>query len=122
MDAHLSEESRAGGNRRKGKMDKQEKTPVGEVTVSTPRDRDASFDSQFIKKRETMLAEGMAEASAIYHSIIATCKMLGVSFVEYLNEFFSRIIKGDRNCQGLLPRTSSLLLIISKKIANFNSR
>ena len=61
MDAHLSEESRAGGNRRNGKMDKQVKTPVGEVTVSTPRDRDASFDPQFIKKRETMLAEGMAE-------------------------------------------------------------
>ena len=61
MDAHLTAEARAGGNRRNGKMDKQVKTPVGEVTVSTPRDRNASFDPQFIKKRETMLAEGMAE-------------------------------------------------------------
>lgn len=34
---------------------------MGEVTVSTPRDRNASFDPQFIKKRETMLAEGMTE-------------------------------------------------------------
>ena len=61
MDAHLTKESRAGGNRSNGKMDKQVRTPVGEVTVSTPRDRDASFDPQFIKKRETMLAEWMAE-------------------------------------------------------------
>ena len=61
MDAHLTEESRQNGNRRNGRMDKQVKTPVGEVRVSTPRDRDASFDPQFIKKRETMLAEGMAE-------------------------------------------------------------
>lgn len=61
MDAHLTEESRQAGNRRNGKMQKQVQTPVGEVTVSTPRDRDSSFDSQFIKKRETMLAEGMAE-------------------------------------------------------------
>ena len=61
MDAHLTEESRQAGNRRNGKMQKQVQKPVGEVTVSTPRDRDSSFDPQFIKKRETMLAEGMAE-------------------------------------------------------------
>lgn len=61
MDAHLTEESRQAGNRRNGKMQKQVQAPVGEVTVSTPRDRDSSFDPQFIKKRETMLAEGMAE-------------------------------------------------------------
>lgn len=29
--------------------------------ISTPRDCDSYFDPQFIKKRETMLAEGMAE-------------------------------------------------------------
>lgn len=61
MEAHLTEESRQSGNRRNGKMQKQVQTPVGEVTVSTPHDRDSSFDPQFIKKRETMLAEGMAE-------------------------------------------------------------
>lgn len=61
MDAHLTEDRRQSGDRRNGKMQKQVKTPLGEVTVSTPRDRDATFDPQFIKKRETMLAEGMAE-------------------------------------------------------------
>ena len=61
MDAHLTQESRESGNRRNGKMQKQVQTPVGDITVKTPRDRDASFDSQFIKKRETMLSEGMAD-------------------------------------------------------------
>ena len=61
MDAHLTQESRESGNRRNGKMQKQVQTPVGDITVTTPRDRDASFDPQFIKKRETMLSEGMAD-------------------------------------------------------------
>ena len=50
MDAHLTLEERENGNRRNGKMQKQVQTPLGEVTVSTPRDRNASFDPQFIKK------------------------------------------------------------------------
>ena len=61
MDAHLTEEERQKGNRRNGKMQKQVQTPLGEVIVSTPRDRNSSFDPQFIKKRETILAEGVAD-------------------------------------------------------------
>lgn len=61
MDAHLTQESRDSGNRRNGKMQKRVQTPVGDITVSTPRDRDSSFDPQFLKKRETMLSEGMAD-------------------------------------------------------------
>ena len=37
MDAHLTEEERQMGNRRNGKMQKQVQTPLGEITVSTPR-------------------------------------------------------------------------------------
>lgn len=61
MDAHLDESERDLGNRRNGKMSKQVQTPLGEVTVSTPRDRHSSFDPQFIKKRETILAENVAD-------------------------------------------------------------
>ena len=61
MDAHLDEVERDSGNRRNGKMHKQVQTPLGEVTVSTPRDRHSSFDPQFIKKRETILAENVAD-------------------------------------------------------------
>ena len=61
MDAHLSEESRESGNRRNGKIPKTVQTQYGEVTVETPRDRDGSFDPQTVRKRETILAEGMAD-------------------------------------------------------------
>ncbi|WP_370526906.1 IS256 family transposase [Bacteroides sp. 51] len=61
MDAHLSDAERNLGNRRNGRMDKQVQTPLGEVTVSTPRDRTSSFEPQFIKKRETILAESVAD-------------------------------------------------------------
>lgn len=61
MEAHLDEHERDLGNRRNGKMQKQVQTPLGEVTVSTPRDRHSTFEPEFIKKRETILAEGVAD-------------------------------------------------------------
>lgn len=61
MDAHLDDHERNQGNRRNGKMQKQVQTPMGEVTVSTPRDRHSTFEPEFIKKRETILAEGVAD-------------------------------------------------------------
>ena len=42
-------------------MQKQVQTPLGEETVFTPRDRNSSFDLQFIRKCETILAEGVAD-------------------------------------------------------------
>lgn len=42
-------------------MQKQVQTPLGEVTVSTHHDRNSSFEPQFIKKRETILAEGVSD-------------------------------------------------------------
>ena len=60
-DARLSSEERTKGNRRNGKMPRQVQTRYGEVTVEMPRDRDGSFAPQTVKKRETILAEGMAD-------------------------------------------------------------
>ena len=61
MDAHLTSEERSQGNLRNGKMPKQVQTCYGAVTVETPRNRDDSFEPQTVKKRETILAEGMAD-------------------------------------------------------------
>lgn len=61
MDAHLDADERLCGNRRNGHMSKQVQTSLGEVTVHTPRDREGSFAPQLIKKRETILAEGVAD-------------------------------------------------------------
>ena len=61
MDAHLSIDERSKGNLHNGKLPKQVQTCYGEFTVETPRDRDGSFEPQTVKKRETILAEGMAD-------------------------------------------------------------
>ena len=41
-------------------MPKQVQTRYGEITVETPRDRDGPFEPQTVKRRETILAEDMA--------------------------------------------------------------
>jgi len=61
MDAHMSEEERMLGNRRNGYTPKQVQTQLGEVTVHTPRDRESRFEPEFIKKRERILADGVAD-------------------------------------------------------------
>lgn len=47
----------------------------------------------------------MAEASAAYHTAIATCRMAGVSALEYFKRFFRRIIEGERDYSLLMPQT-----------------
>ena len=61
MDAHLSDKERECGNHCNGKMQKQVQTSMGEVTASTPRDRKSTYDPQFIKKRQTILSEDIAD-------------------------------------------------------------
>ncbi|NTV45430.1 MAG: IS256 family transposase [Chlorobiales bacterium] len=61
LDAHLSEEKRALGNRKNGKVSKRVKTGMGSFELETPRDRDASFDPQLVKKRQTILGESLEQ-------------------------------------------------------------
>jgi transposase-like protein len=61
MDAHMDEEERLSGNRRNGFNRKQVQTSLGEVTVNTTRNRDSRFEPEFIKKRERILAKGVAD-------------------------------------------------------------
>jgi len=61
MDAHMNEEERMSGNRRNGYTPKQVQTQLGDVMVHTPRDRESRFEPEFIKKRERILADGVAD-------------------------------------------------------------
>ena len=47
----------------------------------------------------------MARASAMYHTAIATCRMTGVSVMEYFKTFVRRIIEGARDYSLLMPQT-----------------
>lgn len=46
-----------------------------------------------------------AEVSALYHTIIATCKMQGYAALDYLKSFFREIILGRRDYENLMPST-----------------
>jgi transposase-like protein len=62
MDEHLAENKGNGGkDRRNGKMRKTVQSEYGPVEIETPRDRDGSFEPEVVKKRETILAEGLSD-------------------------------------------------------------
>jgi putative transposase len=60
MDSHLSDcKSDNLPNRRNGKLTKTIKTDTGSFELSTPRDRDSSFEPEIVKKRQTVLNESL---------------------------------------------------------------
>ena len=61
MEAHLGPEERKGGNKRNGRGRKTIKSSAGSFQIETPQDRQSSFDPQLIKKRETVLADSLAD-------------------------------------------------------------
>lgn len=46
-----------------------------------------------------------AEVSVIYHTFIETCKMCGVSTLEYFKTFFKAIMQGRTDYENMLPMT-----------------
>lgn len=58
MEAHLAENKlEEGGNRKNGSSKKTVSTSGGTFALETPRDRNASFEPQLVKKRQTILNE-----------------------------------------------------------------
>jgi len=57
LDSHLDEEERSEGNRKNGKTSKTVQTSDGPVELETSRDRNATFEPELVKKRETVLAD-----------------------------------------------------------------
>ena len=57
MEGHLQEDPKP--NRRNGKGRKKVKTGQGEIELSTPRDRNSSFEPQMVRKRQRTLGDGL---------------------------------------------------------------
>ena len=73
---------------------------------------DNSIAERFIRplagERKNSLFFGsdrMANVSAAYHTIISTCKMHGISALEFFKSFFHEIMLGRRDYENLLPMT-----------------
>ncbi|MCI1646787.1 MAG: transposase domain-containing protein [Bacteroides sp.] len=49
-----------------------------------------------------------AETSAIYHTFIETCKMNGISSLEYFKKLFREILTGRNDYANLLPVTTGI--------------
>ena len=59
------------------------------------------------KRKNSLFFVGsrMANVSAAYHTLLSTCRMNGLSALEYLKKFFHEIVKGRKNYENLLPMT-----------------
>src|SRR5512137_325146 len=53
LEAHIEEEEAP--NRKNGKGRKQVKTPVGNIEIATPRDRNGTFEPEMVPKRHKTL-------------------------------------------------------------------
>lgn len=69
MEGHLDEQERISGNRKNGKGKKLLKTSSGNIEVSTPRDRSGSFEPEIVRKRETIMAQGLEDKIIGLYSI-----------------------------------------------------
>lgn len=76
---------------------------------------DNSIAERFIRplvgERKNSLFFGsdrMACVSALYHTIISTCRMQGVFVLDYFKKFFSEIVKDRRGYEDWLPLTIGL--------------
>src|SRR5680860_922011 len=61
MEAHLDDNERSKGNKRNGKGSKTLRTGVGTFEVTTPQDRHSNFEPDIVKKRQTILADNLAD-------------------------------------------------------------
>ena len=59
MSSHLTETQEK--NKRNGKGKKTLKTNIGAIEISTPTDRNSSFEPSIVKKRQTILADNLSE-------------------------------------------------------------
>ncbi|VAX32849.1 Mobile element protein, partial [hydrothermal vent metagenome] len=83
MEAHLGYEPHAvsgrnSGNNRNGDSKKRLKGDFGEIEISTPRDRNSSFEPQLIKKGQTRFIQFDEQILALYARGMTTRDIAGV--------------------------------------------
>lgn len=71
------------------------RTPVG-----PPLQAQAPYGRQSLPLKEAV--------SALYHTFIATCQMMGLSVLKYFKSLFSEIAKGRTDYENMLPMTIGL--------------
>ena len=75
------------------------------MTVERKRSSSARLLPKGRKNSLTFGSHAGAKVSVIYHTFIETCKMCGVSTLEYFKEFFKAIMQGRKDYENMLPMT-----------------
>jgi transposase-like protein len=81
MEAHLEVQDDT-PNRRNGKTSKVVKTTSGEIEITTPRDRNGTFEPQLVKKRQTILTDELDDKILGLFSIGTSYKDIAASLLE----------------------------------------
>ena len=83
---------------------------IGNIIYSY--DIDNSIAERFIRplRKNSLFFVGsrMANVSAAYYTLLSTCRMNGLSALEYLKKFFREVVNGRRDYENLLPMTIGL--------------
>jgi hypothetical protein len=67
------------------------------------------------KNSNSLCSHAGVQMSALYHTIIATCRMHGYSVLEYLKTFFTQIILGRGDYESLMPATIGIKKMVKNK-------
>lgn len=69
------------------------------------------FIKPLVNKRKNSYFYGsdkMANVSAVYHTIISTCKLMKLSVFEYFSKVFAKIVCGGTDLNNMLPMNIGL--------------
>jgi len=58
-----------------------------------------------VRTRCSFFSSRMTNVSVAYHTLLSTCRINGLSALEYLKKFFHEIVKGRKDYENLLPMT-----------------
>lgn len=107
LDAHLLENRESGiANRRNGKSSKYVQTSSDSFELLTPRDREASFEPEIVKKRQTILNESLDnKVLALY--------ALGMSY-EAISDHLAEMYGLEVSCAKISLITDKLLPLITE--------
>lgn len=100
MDGHLQETKPMTKNRRNGKMPKRVQTEYGPVEIEAPRDRDGSFTPEIVQKRQTVLAEGLADLKLVYQDYLSGIMRKSCHCIDRM-EFLAYFCNAKKGRDGL---------------------
>ena len=111
MENHLNESERSSGNKRNGLKTKTVKSSLGNFELEVPQDRNSNFEPEIVKKRQTVLADQLADKiiglyglGMSYRDISSHIKEMYDTEISHsvLSQITDRIIPEIKQCKIVL--------------------